>query len=105
MIEVRKYYFRYGLCAFGNLRINRRWRYILVFGGRSLFNLIGVLAVMIVVEQQLMNTYVFTYFSLYYIFFALFPMPYPDGNYSDGKIILDLLLNKKFAVTERTFRV
>lgn len=109
MIEVRKYYFWYGLCTFENLRVNSRWSNILVFGGGSLFNLIGVLAVMILVEQQLIDTnmftYQFTYFSLYYIFFALFPMPYPDGNYSDGKIILDLLRNKKFAITERTFRV
>ena len=109
MIEVRKYYFWYGLCTFENLKVNRRWSNILVFGGGSLFNLIGVLAVMILVEQQLMETnmftYQFTYFSLYYIFFALFPMPYPDGNYSDGKIILDLLRKKEFAIMERTFRV
>ena len=109
MIEVRKYYFWYGLCTFENLKVNRRWSNILVFGGGSLFNLIGVLAVMTLVEQQLINTnmftYQFTYFSLYYIFFALFPMPYPDGNFSDGKIILDLLRNRKFAVLERTFRV
>ena len=109
MIEVRRYYFWYGLCTFENLRVNRRWSNILVFGGGSLFNLIGVLAVMILVEQQLMETnmftYQFTYFSLYYIFFALFPMPYPDGNYSDGKIILDLLRNKEYAVMERIYRV
>ncbi|WP_029034731.1 M50 family metallopeptidase [Salinimicrobium terrae] len=109
MIEVRKYYFWYGLCTFENLKINRRWSNILVFGGGSLFNLIGVLTVMILVEQQLMDTnmftYQFTYFSLYYIFFALFPMPYPDGNYSDGKIILDLLRNRKYAVMERVYRV
>ena len=109
MIEIRKYYFWYGLCTFENLRINRKWSNILVFGGGSLFNLIGVLTVMILVEQELLDTnmftYQFTYFSFYYIFFALFPMPYPDGNYSDGKIILELLRNKKFAVMERTYRV
>ena len=109
MLEVRKYYFWYGLCTFENLRINHRWSNILVFGGGTLFNLIGLVAVIILVEQEVMGTnmftYQFTYFSLYYIFFALFPMPYPDGNYSDGKIILELLRNKKFAVLERTFRV
>ena len=109
MVEVRKYYFWYGLCTFENLRINRRWSNILVFGGGSLFNLIGVLAVIILVEQQLMATnmftYQFTYFSLYYIFFALLPMPYPDGNYSDGKIILDLLRGRSSVINERTIRV
>lgn len=109
MLEVRKYYFWYGLCTFENLRINHRWSNILVFGGGTLFNLLGLVAVIVLVEQEVMGTnmftYQFTYFSLYYIFFALFPMPYPDGNYSDGKIILELLRNKKFAVLERTFRV
>lgn len=109
MVEVRKYYFWYGLCTFENLRLNRRWSNILIFFGGSLFNILGVLAVIILVEQQLietnMFTYQFTYFSLYYIFFALFPMPYPDGNYSDGKIILDLLRGRQYAIKERTYRV
>ncbi len=109
MLQVRKYYFWYGLCTFENLRVKRKWSNILIFGGGSLFNLLGVLVVMILVEQQLMDTnmftYQFTYFSLYYIFFALLPMPYPDGNYSDGKIILDLLRGKFSVVAERTFRV
>lgn len=109
MIEIRKYYFWYGLCTFENLRFNRRWSNILIFFGGSLFNILGVLAVMILVEQELMETnmftYQFTYFSLYYIFFALLPMPYPDGNYSDGKVILDLLRGKSSAITERIYRV
>ncbi|MDX5396891.1 MAG: hypothetical protein LPK21_11890, partial [Hymenobacteraceae bacterium] len=46
----------------------------------------------------------FTYFSFYYFFFALLPMPYPDGSYSDGKIILDLIRNKG-ADGERVYRV
>lgn len=109
MIEVRKYYFWYGLCTFENLRLNRRWSNILIFFGGSLFNILGVLAIMILVEQEMISTnmftYQFTYFSLYYIFFALLPMPYPDGNHSDGKVILDLLRGKRSAIIERTYRV
>ena len=109
MLEVRKYYFWYGLCTFENLRIKRKWSNILIFFGGSLFNLIGVFTVMILVENQLMETnmftYQFTYFSLYYIFFALLPMSYPGGNYSDGKVILNILQNKSSVTTENTFRV
>ncbi|KEO75906.1 site-2 protease family protein [Anditalea andensis] len=109
MLEVRQYYFWYGLCTFENLRKNRRWSNILIFGGGSLFNLLGVVAVMLLVEQEVIDTnmftYQFTYFSLYYIFFAMLPMPYPDGNYSDGKIILDLLLGKTSVIKERIYRV
>lgn len=109
MIDIRKYYFWYGLCTFENLRLNRRWSNILIFFGGSLFNILGVLAVMILVEQKLIETniftYQFTYFSLYYIFFALLPMPYPDGNHSDGKVILDLLRGRSSVINERTYRV
>jgi hypothetical protein len=109
MIEIRKYYFWYGLCTYENLRINRRWSNVVIFGGGSFFNVIGVLTVMILVEQETigtnMFTYQFTYFSFYFIFFALLPMTYPGGNYSDGKIILNLLKDKEFAVFQRTFWV
>ena len=109
MLEIRKYYFWYGLCTFENLRWNRKWSNFLIFFGGSLFNLLGVFTVMILVEENLISTnmftYQFTYFSLYYVFFALLPMPYPDGNYSDGKIILDLLRKKPSVVMERTYRV
>lgn len=109
MLEIRQYYFWYGLCTFENLRKKRKWSNFLIFFGGSLFNILTVLTVMILIEQGLMETnmftYQFTYFSLYYIFFALLPMPYPDGNYSDGKIILDLLRGKNSVVRERTYRV
>lgn len=109
MLEIRKYYFWYGLCSFENLKRNDKLSNILVFAGGSLFNALGAIIVMIMVESNVMEagmlTYQFTYFSMYYIFFALLPMPYPDGNYSDGKIILDLIRNKKDVIRERTYRI
>lgn len=109
MVDVRKFYFWYGLCTFENIERKERFANILIFAGGSFFNFLGVIAVIILVENELLDTgmltYQFTYFSLYYIFFALFPMPYPDGNYSDGKIILDLLRGKEEVVKQRTYRV
>ena len=109
MLEVRQYYFWYGLCTFENLRVKKRWSNFLIFFGGSLFNLLSVFAVIILVENDMISTnmftYQFTYFSLYYIFFALLPMPYPDGNYSDGKILLDLLRDRSSVIKERTYRV
>lgn len=99
LLEVRKYYFWYGLCDFDNLERNEVFANVLIFAGGILFNAISTVAVMYLVEhgvlESSMLTYQFTYFSLYFIFFALLPMPYPDGNYSDGKIILDLLRHKQ----------
>lgn len=108
-LEVRKYYFWYGLCTFENIKRKEKFANILIFFGGSLFNLIATIAVMVLVNEGYLEaglvTYQFTYFSLYYIFFALFPMPYPDGNYSDGKIILDLLRGKGEIIIARTYRI
>lgn len=109
MLEVRQYYFWYGVCSFENIKRKEKFANILIFSGGVLFNFLGAMATMIAVENEViesgMITYQLTYFSLYYIFFALLPMPYPDGNYSDGKIILDLLKGKDEIIQERTYRI
>jgi len=108
MLEVRKYYFWYGLCTFYNLKRNQRMANILIFSGGALFNALSAVAVVYLVENKMLEpglfTYQFTYFSLYYIFFALLPMPYPGGSYSDGKVMLDLVQKKK-SEEEKTYRV
>ncbi len=99
MLELRRYYFWYGLCSFDNLKRNHRFANILIFAGGSLFNAVSTIAVIYLINNGYLEpnlaTYQFTYFSLYYVFFALLPMEYPGGSYSDGKIILDLIRNKK----------
>ncbi|UOR04081.1 hypothetical protein MUN82_14135 [Hymenobacter aerilatus] len=101
-LEVRQYYFWYGQCTFDNLRRNHRLANALIFAGGSLFNAAAAVAVVYLIEldtlEEGMLTYQFTYFSLYYVFFALLPMPYPDGNFSDGKVILDLIRNRERTV-------
>ncbi|ARS34680.1 site-2 protease family protein [Pontibacter actiniarum] len=108
MLEVRKYYFWYGVCTFDNLKRKHRLANILIFSGGTLFNAISAVLVIYLIENNLLEpgmlTYQFTYFSMYYIFFALLPMPYPDGSYSDGKIILDLIRDKK-TLEAKTYRV
>jgi hypothetical protein len=106
MLEFRKYYFWYGLCTFDNLKRNKRFANILIFSGGAIFNALAAFLIIYLIENEVLEagifTYQFTYFSLYYVFFALLPMPYPDGNDSDGKVILDLLRNKPM---ERTYRI
>lgn len=109
MLEIRKYYFWYGLCTFDNLKKRERLSNILIFSGGVLFNIIGIIIMGILIRTGVLEanlfTYQFTYFSWYYVIFALLPMPYPDGNLSDGKIIYDLLRNKRNVIQERTYRV
>lgn len=109
IIEVRQYYFWYGFCTFENIKRKEKIANILIFSGGILFNLLSTIAVILMVESELVRsgivTYQFTYFSLYYIFFSVLPMPYPDGNFSDGKIILDLIKGKEEVIHERTYRI
>lgn len=109
ILEIRKYYFWYGTCTFDNIKKKDKLSNGLIFFGGSFFNLLGAIAVILLVENEILEpnifTYQFTYFSLYYIFFALFPMLYPGGNYSDGKIIIDLIKGKEKSVYRRTYQV
>lgn len=109
MLEIRKFYFWYGVCTFENIERKEKLSNILIFSGGILFNLLGIIAVMILVNQKILEpghfTYQFTYFSWYYIFFAIFPMPYPGGNFSHGKIILDLLRDRERVIREKTYRL
>ncbi len=109
MVEVRQYYFWYGVCTFDNIKRQRKLANILIFSGGALFNLLSAIAVILLVENGIFEEglviYQFTYFSIYYIFFALIPIPFPDGNYSDGKIILDLIRGKENIIEARIYRV
>lgn len=109
ILEVRQYYFWYGVCFFENIKRKEKIANILIFSGGVLFNLLGAIGVIMLVENGVLESgiisYQFTYFSLYYIFFALLPMAYPDGNYSDGKIILDLIKGKDEVIQEHTYRI
>lgn len=109
ILEIRQYYFWYGFCAYENIEHKERVANILIFSGGALFNLLSIIAVILLVENKVLEegmlTYQFTYFSMYYVFFALLPMLYPGGNFSDGKMILELIKNKEEIIRERTYRV
>ncbi|TBW30426.1 M50 family peptidase [Gramella sp. KN1008] len=109
IIEVRQYYFWYGFCAFENIERKEKFANILIFLGGVLFNLLSTIAVILLIQNEVLKagmfTYQFTYFSMYYVFFALLPMIYPGGHYSDGKVILELLKNRDEIIKERTYCV
>ncbi len=109
ILEIRQYYFWYGFCTFENIKRKEKFANLLIFSGGVLFNLLSTIAVILLVENKVLVagiiTYQFTYFSMYYIFFTLLPMVYPGGNYSDGKIILELLEGKEEIIKERTYYI
>ncbi|PKD16192.1 hypothetical protein APR41_10420 [Salegentibacter salinarum] len=107
--EIRKYYFWYGFCYFDNIDESQRWRNILIYLGGSIFNIIAAFLMVYLVNTEWLEqgifSYQFVYFSLYYVFFAFFPMKYPDGNFSDGKILLDLLKNNYSLINQKKYRL
>lgn len=109
IVEVRQFYFWYGFCTFDNITRQKRLANILIFSGGALFNLLAAIGIILLVESGMLQeglvTYQFTYFSLYYIFFALVPIPYPDGTFSDGRIILDLIRGKEKMIEPHVYHV
>ncbi|MBW2961632.1 site-2 protease family protein [Mesonia aestuariivivens] len=107
--EIRKYYFYYGFCYFENIDDESRWRNLFIYSGGLLGNIISsYLAIYLIANEYLEETiftYQFLYFSLYYVFFSLLPMSYPDGNYSDGKIIYYLLKKNHRLIKQKHFQL
>ncbi|MAG89098.1 site-2 protease family protein [Zunongwangia profunda] len=108
-IELRKYYFYYGYCYFENIDDKSKWRNLFIYSGGAIGNIMIALSLMYAIKNEMLTssifTYQFLYFSLYYIFFALFPMSYPDGNYSDGKIIYHLIKDSHKLIRQHLFQL
>ena len=108
-LEIRKYYFYYGFCYFENISDESRWRNLSIYSGGLLGNLLSSCLIIYLVSNQYLEatvfTYQFLYFSLYYVFFSLLPMSYPDGNYSDGKIIYHLLKRNHHLLQQKRFQL
>ncbi|WP_174733660.1 hypothetical protein [Mesobacillus harenae] len=93
-VEVRWFYFWFGDCEYGSLKVKNRGALSLVFLGGALFNLLSIFFINLLIAagwaDKSMLTYQFVYFSFYYMFFAMLPMDFQDGYPSDGKAILRL---------------
>ncbi|MDT0647789.1 hypothetical protein RM545_13905 [Zunongwangia sp. F260] len=61
ILEVRKYYFWYGLCTFENLKRNERLSNTFIFLGGALFNSLGAIAVIILIENKMLEPNIVTY--------------------------------------------
>jgi hypothetical protein len=109
IFEIRKYYFWYGFCYFDNIDESQKLRNIIIYLGGTIFNTLAALFMVYLVSYNWVEpgifTYQFIYFSLYYVFFALFPMKYPDGNFSDGKILLELLKDNHELINQKRYQL
>jgi len=109
IFEIRKYYFYYGYCYFENIDDDSRWKNLFIYSGGILANILVAILLIYVMSGDFLDTTIFTYqflyFSMYYVFFALLPISYPDGNYSDGKIIYHLLKRNHQLLQQKRFQL
>ncbi|MFT9850159.1 site-2 protease family protein [Aneurinibacillus sp. REN35] len=98
IFEVKKYYFMNGECYYERLRFNNRFTNGLIYAGGIIFNSVSALLVNSLVTSGVLEEsiyyYQFIYFSFYVVFFSALPMSYPNGGFTDGKLILDLIRNR-----------
>ena len=106
-IQVNRYYFLDSYCHYESLKKNTRLTHILVHAGGVLLNLISILLVNLFIiigwlpEAQFF--YQFGYFTIYYMFFSLFPVQYSEKHASDGKQIINIS-NENGAITIYSYR-
>ncbi|MBU7591338.1 hypothetical protein [Metabacillus halosaccharovorans] len=97
---IRKVYFVDGWCEYKELhhKENGKVKKVLIFLGGSIFNISTIFLVNGLILQGTLNPsiilYQFVYFSVYYVFFSLFPAQFVDGCPSDGKAVLNIIFNK-----------
>ncbi|WP_232718747.1 hypothetical protein [Bacillus sp. FJAT-45037] len=98
-IELRRIYFWHSFFQFEKLKYDTTLSHLLVFIGGSLFNFISILIVNGLILIDILAPHIFyynfVYFSIYYIFFSLFPARYSDDHPSDTMAIYDLLKHGK----------
>ncbi|WP_257348611.1 hypothetical protein [Pseudalkalibacillus decolorationis] len=93
--EIRKIYFLDAWCHYENVANRGKWVHVLIYSGGTLFNAVTVLIVNYLILKGVLTSslffYQFVYFSVYFIFFALFPVEYRKDHPSDGLAIFYVL--------------
>ncbi|CAN7415616.1 site-2 protease family protein [Rossellomorea sp. LjRoot5] len=94
-LEVKRMYFMEGWCQYRELKYNKVWVHVLIYLSGSLFNLVAILFINFLIYEGVIPVHIFfyqfVYFSVYFIFFSLFPYRNGDGKPSDGQAILDVI--------------
>lgn len=98
--NIRRFYFLDGWCEYKSLNQedNGKVKRVLIYLGGSIFNVTAIILVNGLILQDILKPnillYQFVYFSVYYVFFSLFPVQFVNGCPSDGKAVVDIIFNK-----------
>lgn len=98
-LKIKSFYFVEARCTYNNLKRDQRMSHVLIHAGGCLFNMLSIALVNGAIYKGWLPKhlffYQFVYFSVYYIFFALLPIRYGKGHYSDGLAIIHILRKNK----------
>ncbi|MCM3712657.1 hypothetical protein [Halalkalibacter oceani] len=93
--EIRRIYFWHSFFQYEKLKKDTTFSHIMIFLGGSLFNIISICIVNGLIHSDVLPPHIFfynfVYFSIYFVFFSLFPARYSDDHPSDAMAIYDLL--------------
>lgn len=99
LFEIRKYYFMYSWCNYEGLKNYRRIYEVIIYAAPIFANLIVAVLINYLVSNQMIGHSTFwnqfTFYALYFILFDVIPLYYPDGQPSNGKVILELIFKGK----------
>lgn len=104
VVKIKHLYFLDSFCEYEALKFDNKFAHAFVYLGGPLFNLLSVLLINSLISAQIWEPnaffYQFSYFSVYFVFFALLPVKYAENHSSDGRAIYDVL---KYGKTCDTF--
>lgn len=94
-LEIKKKYFMEGWCQYESLTYNKTWAHVSIYLAGSAFNFIVILIINLLITMETIPAtlffYQYAYFSIYFIFFSLFPYKNDNGKPSDGMAIFDVI--------------
>lgn len=104
-LRFRQYYFFYSWCQFERLQHNTKFNYILVYAGPMLFNIVAAIVINAFMYYGVLEAQrfwkMFVYYSFYFVLFDIIPMRYPDGQPSNGLVVMEMLKYGKRATFEK----
>lgn len=104
-IKIKRMYFIDSFCQFKELKLDNRFTNSLVYAGGSIFNLGSIFLINNLIINNILEPrlffYQFSYFSAYYIFFALIPIQYSKSHLTDGMAIIKVIkYGERYEITD-----
>ncbi|WP_054634881.1 hypothetical protein [Thalassobacillus sp. C254] len=93
-MEFRRIYFWHSFCQIEKLKWDTKTAHVLILLGGTIFNILSVFVVNSMIVAGILPEHIifynFVYFTIYFVFFSLFPARFSEDHPSDLMAIYDL---------------